>query len=98
MNAIFAAQHARQSSLKIWQVRAWNEANRMSPNQSCNHGRMSAKRRNLLLIVATLTSASVTATAAEQECLRLTHTVELPGVKGRFDHFSCDAVGRRLIV
>lgn len=32
------------------------------------------------------------------ESLRLVHTIPLPGVKGRFDHFACDAGARRLIV
>ena len=36
--------------------------------------------------------------AAEPSGLTLTKTVPLPGVKGRFDHFSIDAKGQRLFV
>ncbi len=36
--------------------------------------------------------------AAEMETLRPLHTVPLPDVKGRFDHFSIDAKGQRLFV
>ncbi len=36
--------------------------------------------------------------AQEPATLKLTKTVPLPGVKGRFDHFSIDAQGRRLFV
>jgi hypothetical protein len=34
--------------------------------------------------------------AAEPAALKLTQTIPLPGVKGRFDHFAIDAKGRRL--
>lgn len=36
--------------------------------------------------------------AADTELLRLTHTIPLPGVSGRFDHFACDATAQRLVV
>ena len=36
--------------------------------------------------------------AEEAAPLVLKSTIALPGVKGRFDHFACDAAGRRLIV
>ena len=36
--------------------------------------------------------------AAEPPMLKLTKTISLPGVKGRFDHFAIDANGRRLFV
>jgi DNA-binding beta-propeller fold protein YncE len=36
--------------------------------------------------------------AAEAPNLKLLHTVPLPGVKGRFDHFAIDLKGRRLFV
>ena len=39
---------------------------------------------------------SLTAHAAES--LSLVHTVPLPGVHGRFDHFACDVAGQKLIV
>lgn len=34
--------------------------------------------------------------AKEAEPLTLIHTIPLPGVKGRFDHFACDSKGHRL--
>ena len=36
--------------------------------------------------------------AAGTEPLLLKHTIPLPGVSGRFDHFACDAPGPRLVV
>ena len=36
--------------------------------------------------------------AAEPPMLKLTKTIPLPGVKGRFDHFAIDAKGQRLFV
>jgi hypothetical protein len=36
--------------------------------------------------------------AAEPATLKLTQTIPLPGVKGRFDHFAIDVKGRRLFV
>src|SRR5438034_3610516 len=36
--------------------------------------------------------------AAEPLTMKLTKTIPLPGVKGRFDHFAVDAKGRRLFV
>ena len=36
--------------------------------------------------------------AAEPATLKLTQTIPLPGVKGRFDHFAIDAQGQRLFV
>lgn len=36
--------------------------------------------------------------AAEPVALKLTQTIPLPGVKGRFDHFALDVQGRRLFV
>ena len=36
--------------------------------------------------------------AAESSALKLTKTIPLPGVKGRFDHFVIDTKGRRLFV
>ena len=38
------------------------------------------------------------ARAQEPVTLRLTKTIPLPGVKGRFDHFAIDAAGNRLFV
>jgi hypothetical protein len=35
---------------------------------------------------------------ANAEQLKLTHTIPLPGVKGRFDHFACNAADKRLLV
>ncbi|MEA3208505.1 MAG: hypothetical protein QOE70_1562 [Chthoniobacter sp.] len=56
------------------------------------------KRRDFLLTIAASLAPGVTTHAADAEPLRLTHTIPLPGVKGRFDHFACDAAARRLIV
>ena len=56
------------------------------------------KRRNFILILAAALAAGTSARAADAELLRLTHTIPLPGVKGRFDHFACDVAARRLIV
>ena len=56
------------------------------------------KRREFLFTVAASFAAGGTARAADAELLRLTHTIPLPGVKGRFDHFACDASAHRLIV
>ena len=36
--------------------------------------------------------------AAESAALKLTQTIPMPGVKGRFDHFAIDVKGRRLFV
>src|SRR5947208_16789577 len=36
--------------------------------------------------------------AAEPSTLKLTKTIPLPGVKGRFDHFGIDTKGNRLFV
>jgi len=57
------------------------------------------KRRDFLFAaVAASLAAGVRTDAAGAEPLRLTHTIPLPAVKGRFDHFACDPAGRRLIV
>ncbi len=45
-----------------------------------------------------LCSAAVCLRAQEPAALKLTSTVALPGVKGRFDHFAIDAKGHRLFV
>jgi hypothetical protein len=42
--------------------------------------------------------ALLTGRAAGTEPLVLTHTIPLPGIVGRFDHFACDPVGQRLVV
>lgn len=55
-------------------------------------------RRHFLHALAGSLVASLPARAAEAEPLRLTHTIPLPGVKGRFDHFACEPTSRRLIV
>jgi DNA-binding beta-propeller fold protein YncE len=48
-----------------------------------------------LLLLGTLTFSVL---AADQAPLRLTQTVPLPGIKGRFDHFAIDAAGKRLFI
>ena len=55
------------------------------------------KSPRLLALIAALCFATPLR-SAEAEPLRLAHTIPLPGVKGRFDHFACDAAARRLIV
>ena len=54
---------------------------------------MNMKRRDFLFTVAASLLAGAGAHAADAELLRLTHTIPLPGVKGRFDHFACDVAG-----
>lgn len=49
----------------------------------------------LPILLAVILSA---ARGAEPEPLLLTHTIALPGVSGRFDHFACDVSGHRLVV
>lgn len=45
-----------------------------------------------------LSALALTAHAAEPDTLRLTRTIPLLGVTGRFDHFAIDVPGRRLFV
>lgn len=52
-------------------------------------------KRAALLLLATLAFAAF---AAEPATLKLTQTIRLPGVKGRFDHFAIDTAGKRLFV
>lgn len=56
------------------------------------------KRRDFLFTVTASLAARLTARAADADLLRLTHTIPLPGVKGRFDHFWCDAAEHKLIL
>src|SRR5512141_2051651 len=49
-------------------------------------------------IVLLLGMLALTASAAEPATLKLTQTIPLPGVNGRFDHFAIDVKGRRLFV
>jgi hypothetical protein len=56
------------------------------------------KRRDFIFTLAASLSAGASAPAADAEPLRLTHSIPLPGVKGRFDHFACDQAARRLII
>jgi len=51
-----------------------------------------------LLPVLLLYCAALSLNAAEPAALRLTRTILLPGVKGRFDHFAIDVKGKRLFV
>ena len=48
--------------------------------------------------VLLLCSLSLHVRAQEPATLKLTKTIALPGVKGRFDHFAIDAKGHRLFV
>jgi hypothetical protein len=43
-------------------------------------------------------AVSLSVGAQDSPALKLTKTIPLPGVKGRFDHFAIDARGRRLFV
>jgi DNA-binding beta-propeller fold protein YncE len=45
-----------------------------------------------------LTLLACAVQSAEPATLKLTQTIPLPGVKGRFDHFAIDVKGRRLFV
>jgi hypothetical protein len=47
------------------------------------------------LLLVSLASAAL---AANAPTLKLTQTIPLPGVKGRFDHFAIDTAGKRLFV
>lgn len=47
-------------------------------------------RRQFPAITVAVLAITGSARAADAEVLRLTHTIPLPGVKGRFDHFACD--------
>ena len=51
--------------------------------------------KRALMLLAALASA---AHAAEPATLKLTQTIPLPGVKGRFDHFAIDTTGKCLFV
>jgi DNA-binding beta-propeller fold protein YncE len=53
--------------------------------------------RALFFILACSLAIS-SAAAAEAQTLKLLHTIPLPGVKGRFDHFAIDPKGQRLFV
>src|SRR5215510_7469883 len=48
--------------------------------------------------IALLCSVALNLCAQEPAALKLTKTVPLPGVTGRFDHFAIDSKGRRLFV
>src|ERR1035437_4955350 len=52
-------------------------------------------KRAALLLLGTLAFA---VQAAEPATLKLTQTIPLPGVKGRFDHFAIDTIGKRLFI
>src|SRR5437588_8674762 len=58
--------------------------------------------RSLRIVIAVITvvlcSVVLCTRAQEAATLKLTKTVLLPGVKGRFDHFAIDAKGGRLFV
>lgn len=54
--------------------------------------------RPAVLLSAIFASMLATGRGADTEPLRLTHTIPLPGVSGRFDHFACDAAAQRLVV
>ena len=43
-------------------------------------------------------SVALSVQAAEPLTMKLTETIPLPGVKGRFDHFAIDTKGHRLFV
>ena len=50
------------------------------------------------LAILLLCSVALCVRAQEPATLKLTRTIPLPGVKGRFDHFAIDAKGQRLFV
>jgi hypothetical protein len=56
------------------------------------------KRRDFIFTITATLAASPSALAADIQPLRLTHSIPLPGVKGRFDHFACDPAARRLVI
>lgn len=52
--------------------------------------------KSVVLFLVVLLAQALHAT--EPVTLKLTHTIPLPGVQGRFDHFAIDVEGRRLFV
>lgn len=54
--------------------------------------------RPAFILSAIFASMLATGHTADTEPLRLTHTIPLTGVSGRFDHFACDAKASRLVV
>ena len=56
------------------------------------------KRSSFALVIAAAVAVGIPGRAADIEPLRLTNTIPLPGVKGRFDHFACDPATHRLVV
>src|SRR4026209_3048113 len=50
------------------------------------------------LLICMLCAVGLGLRAQEPTTLKLTKTIPLPGVKGRFDHFAIDAKGHRLFV
>src|SRR5262249_33765951 len=50
------------------------------------------------LVTFLLCSMEIASSGAESSLLRLSQSIPLPGVKGRFDHFGVDANGHRLFV
>jgi WD40 repeat protein len=55
-------------------------------------------RRNTTLLLAIFCLASMRVRAQQPATLRLTKTISLPAVKGRFDHFAIDPKTKRLFV
>ncbi len=55
------------------------------------------RRRFLFAALLSLATPGI-GLSAESELLRLAQTIPLPGVKGRFDHFACDAATGRVVV
>src|SRR2546425_12715682 len=56
-----------------------------------------AFRRSVTIVMAIITLV-LCSRAQEPTTLKLTKTIPLPGIKGRFDHFAIDAKGHRLFV
>jgi DNA-binding beta-propeller fold protein YncE len=54
--------------------------------------------KSILQVTLLLLVSNMNLVAAESSALRLTATIPLVGVKGRFDHFAIDAKGHRLFV
>ena len=50
------------------------------------------------ITLSLLCAVALCARAQESTTLKLTKTIPLPGVKGRFDHFAIDVKGRRLFL
>ena len=55
-------------------------------------------KRHFALLVILIICAGTRAYAQDKSPLKLVQTIDLPGVRGRFDHLDVDVAGKRLFV